>query len=87
MSGQLLVLEGRAKERARELYLAYMKGWRDGAWSQSNWAATFAERLTRPDLKKAYLEGVNDGSLKRREAQGRAQEEYGWSPTILRGAL
>ncbi len=71
------------KRVCHELYMSYMRGWRDGACSKAM-NPKFTEHKTRPDLKEVYEEAYQHGRLARGRAFTYASDRFDYVPNVLR---
>lgn len=79
--------KGEIMSDARELYMSYTTGWRDGASTQfidEKFEHNGTTATTRSDLKAAYIDGFTDGQKARKAAGQAATRIFGYKPTILR---
>ncbi len=66
----------------RDLYMAFMKGWRNGAGGHAR-NPDFTQHQE-PAIRDAYDEGYKLGHANACEAAAYASLQYGYKPTILR---
>ena len=67
-------------EEARELYMAFMKGFRDAA------SVRGTKTIDRPEMQEAYDKGYTYGYLSGKTASSVATLIYDYEETIIRAA-